>query len=333
MPPIHRVRTSSFVITLILSRGGAWASVGYYFLCYKAAMLTTSERAQLILNIGTSLSAKLSRAQIVAVLNQFVEVVPALAHEEPDTEKFIFDTIQNASDVTLEGLSQIAPTLFANPSKTYLAQNTPPLPAFWNNSHLRIFISHMSEHKKYAQEVKKSLKLFGVGGFVAHDDIQPTKLWTDEIFIALRTSHALVALLHSGFHTNKYTDQEIGFMMGQGKPTCSAKLGEEPYGFIGFYQAFSVGDPKNTRKLAVEITKAFARHELTRDAAADAVVGAFHKCYSFDHSREFWEIIKVANLKPSHASILSAAAKENGEILHSSIYKELENLIKKLQNS
>ena len=39
--------------------------------------------------------------------------------------------------------------------------------------------------KKETAELKEKLKLFGISGFVAHEDIHPTKEWQDEIENAL----------------------------------------------------------------------------------------------------------------------------------------------------
>jgi hypothetical protein len=46
-----------------------------------------------------------------------------------------------------------------------------------------------------AKELKDALVLYAIDGFVAHEDIEPTKEWLIEIETALETCHGLVALL------------------------------------------------------------------------------------------------------------------------------------------
>ena len=58
-------------------------------------------------------------------------------------------------------------------------------PSFWEASHFRIFISHVATYKKQARELKIAFKKYGVTSFVAHEDIEPTKKWLDEIQSAL----------------------------------------------------------------------------------------------------------------------------------------------------
>ena len=112
-------------------------------------------------------------------------------------------------------------------------------PAFWRKGMFRLFISHLAIHREWASELQEALLRYGISGFVAHSDIEPTTEWQDQIETALSTCDALVALLHDKFHESKWTDQEIGFAMGRAVPVCAVRFGETPYGFIGRFQAFN----------------------------------------------------------------------------------------------
>lgn len=112
-------------------------------------------------------------------------------------------------------------------------------PSFWHQGYLRLFISHINEHRPYAGTLQEKLSEYGISGFVAHKDIEPAKEWQDKILLALSTADTLVALLHEGFHASKWTDQEIGVAMGRSIPVVSVSLGEVPYGFIGRHQALN----------------------------------------------------------------------------------------------
>lgn len=109
----------------------------------------------------------------------------------------------------------------------------------WGNGGYRVFLSHKSEVKVETAELKKALQPFGVACFVAHEDIYPTKEWQSEIESALTTMDAFVALLTKGFHDSLWTDQEVGYALGRGVSVIALKLGKDPYGFIGKFQALS----------------------------------------------------------------------------------------------
>ena len=130
--------------------------------------------------------------------------------------------------------------------------------AFSSPDHFGLFLSHLATYKKFASELQQVLEQYGIVAFVAHKDIDPTAEWQNEIELALSTCDALVALLHPGFHESKWTDQEIGFVMGRPMPVFSIFLGETPYGFIGKTQAFN-GAGKTPIALAREIFDAFRR--------------------------------------------------------------------------
>jgi hypothetical protein len=90
----------------------------------------------------------------------------------------------------------------------------------------RLFLSHKSEVKKETAALKESLQLFGVSCFVAHMDIHPTKLWQDEIEIALASMDGFVALLTEKFHESDWTDQEVGFAFARGVPIVAVPFGK-----------------------------------------------------------------------------------------------------------
>lgn len=98
------------------------------------------------------------------------------------------------------------------------------------------------------------------------------------------TCEALIALLHSGFHESKWTDQEIGFAMGRNIPTFSVRCGEDPYGFIGRFQAFN-GLSATPKDLAKEIWQSLLRHKETQRRMCDAVIQVFEESDSFNEAQ------------------------------------------------
>jgi hypothetical protein len=111
-------------------------------------------------------------------------------------------------------------------------------------AYFKLFISHLSNHKKKASDLQKVLKRYGISSFVAHEDIEPSKEWQNEIENALHTMDALTAILMDGFKESNWCDQEIGFALGKGVLIIPIKKDINPYGFIGKYQAIQATKDK-----------------------------------------------------------------------------------------
>lgn len=146
------------------------------------------------------------------------------------------------------------------------------LPAFWRPGHFRLFISHLSEYKILASTLSEALLKHHISAFVAHEHIQPTKAWENEIVSALGSAQALVALLAPGFRSSPWTDQEVGFVMGRGKLVIPVMLdGEPPYGFMARIQGLKGGGMLG-EQLASLLFASLARNELTRRELATAII-------------------------------------------------------------
>jgi predicted butyrate kinase (DUF1464 family) len=129
-------------------------------------------------------------------------------------------------------------------------------------------------------ELAASLSGYGVNGFVAHEDIEPTKEWEDEIRLALTTCDALACLLTDGFGSSKWTDQEVGFAIGRGTLVVPIRLGMDPYGFMARHQGYS-GISASRSEIAHALVKILAKHDLTRVKMANALVSSFERSDSF----------------------------------------------------
>jgi len=139
----------------------------------------------------------------------------------------------------------------------------------------RVFLSHISQFKVETSELRARLKLFGISCFVAHKDIKPTKEWQDEIELALASMDGFVALLTEKFHESLWTDQEVGFAFARRVPIVAVKLGKDPYGFIGKFQALT-GSDWNT--CDIEIVKLFIKN----DRMLSAYIRAVCECPNWD---------------------------------------------------
>ena len=129
-------------------------------------------------------------------------------------------------------------------------------PTFWSGSSARVFLSHLASMKVATTQLREELSKFGITVFVAHVNIEPTKEWQVEIESALATMDGLIALLAPGFKESNWCDQEVGVAIGRRLPIVSVRIGLDPYGFIGKYQAVQ-GVGKDHKVLARELYDIF----------------------------------------------------------------------------
>jgi hypothetical protein len=165
-----------------------------------------------------------------------------------------------------------------------------PGKSIWTKGLFRMFLSHTHAHKTELSELKIALRKVSIDGFVAHEDIEPTKKWETEIGRGLNSCDAIVAYLTPDFKESNWTDQEIGWCVGRGVPILPIRKGCDPYGFVGKYQAIS-GTGKNATDLAEEIVGLLIEHEDAAPRMASALVNRFAESPSYNAARENLKLI------------------------------------------
>lgn len=180
----------------------------------------------------------------------------------------------------------------------------------WDKNCFRVFLSHKAEVKKETAGLKDMLKLYGISCFVAHEDIHPTREWQNEIENALHTMDSFVALLTDGFHDSLWTDQEVGFAFGRGVPIISVKLGKDPYGFIGKFQALSC----TWENAPTEIAKILIKKE----PMINAYINAIQECPNYDRGNKLSELLPfIEKLTDSQIENLVKAFNNNSQVYDS----------------
>lgn len=226
-------------------------------------------------------------------------------------DAYVLEMISEGSDDALVALAQHVGFHLEQPSTTRVD------PPFWRQNMFRIFISHLSVHRMFAAELQESLLNFGISGFLAHNDIEPTLEWQTQMETALATCDSLVALLHENFHSSNWTDQEIGFAMGRGLPVFAVSFDQAPYGFIGRFQAF-LGKGKQPVAIARELFDAYRKSKQTQRRMAEVLVTLFEESGSFAAAKErIGYLEQLEAWEPSFSSRLSTAAKNNSQIADS----------------
>lgn len=177
----------------------------------------------------------------------------------------------------------------------------------WGDTGFRVFLSHKSEVKRETTAIKDGLRLFGISCFVAHEDIHPTKAWQEEIENALASMDGFVALMTEGFHESDWTDQEVGYAVARGVPIIAVRLGKDPYGFIGKFQALS-----STWPTAIEnIMKILIKN----DQVLDAYIHALRNCPSWSSGNTLATVLpSIEKLSAAQIDAMISAYNETSEL-------------------
>lgn len=168
----------------------------------------------------------------------------------------------------------------------------------WGDHRVRVFLSHRDSIKADAHKLKERLKDFGIGAFVAHESIEASLDWQQEIQEALRSMDVLVALITEDFSDSNWTDQEVGFALGRSTPVITVALGRDPYGFMGRHQAIRRVRLSDPAAMAMSIFTLLKERVLGEQRLLDAAIDAFAASTDFKDSE--W---KVNELLPLFSSV------------------------------
>jgi len=196
----------------------------------------------------------------------------------------------------------------------------------WPNGLFRLFLSHVSAHQAAVAELKKYLRVRGVDAFVAHMDIEPSLEWQEEIELALRSMHALAALITPDFHDSNWTDHEVGWALGRGLLVLPVRLPNVPYGFAGKVQGVK-GNLDNPEALSIRITEVLLANQQTHNEMRRGLVSAFCASGSFMTALALRDVIVgISDFTEDEKVALRKACVENSQVagatrVASSIYK------------
>ena len=220
-------------------------------------------------------------------------------------------------DTGNQHLSRVVITpILANPATSSLVPKptVDDVSRIWQPKCLRFFLSHVSSYKTSVSTLKDELMIYGISGFVAHEDIEPTKEWEDEIFLALNSAHALAAFLTPEFHKSKWTDQEIGIAQGRGLLVVPVGLGVDPYGFMARKQALP-GSFEKIEQLATDLIDILLKHHTTSKIIHEALVVSFEIAKSFIRAKKVSQIItRTNNFTQEQLDRIHKSCKNNDQV-------------------
>lgn len=266
--------------------------------------LNPSDRIKIIAEAGQRLSGE-EWPLIDLTLSQFG--LPTTDTWSDKKDAYVIEMASKASDDVLIALAHHIGFEVSTPK--------PGIdPPFWKDGHVRVFLSHLSDHRDFAAELQEAMESYGLTAFVAHNDIEPTTEWQNEIETALSTSEVLIALMHGGFKESNWTDQEVGFAMGRGLPVFSVRFDQDPYGFIGRFQAFN-GNGKTAGDLAKEIFDVLRQHKQTERRMAEVLVSRFESSFSFQNAKSNIALLEeLGTWNPNYSERIQNAIENNSQI-------------------
>jgi len=182
-----------------------------------------------------------------------------------------------------------------------------------------VFISHTWKNKALAAEISATFGELGIKGFVAHEDIEPTKDWAAEIERNLHACATLVAVLTEDFPESAFCNQEIGYALGRGRLVVAVMQDRKPPpGLAGRYQAIpGVGEWQPGRQIALNVLDVLLGQPMTRPLVIKALALRYARSYSFDEARANWaRLQKIAadEWTEEMIEIVEANGRENGQL-------------------
>lgn len=202
-------------------------------------------------------------------------------------------------------------------------------PTFWQRGYYRMFISHLSENKSIACDLKRVLGTLGISCFVAHEDIEPTKVWQDEILRALATTNVLCAIVSPGLVNSEWCDQEVGFALGRDILCVPLMYGEKPYGILGMSQGVQCKGV-DIKKVAVSIFNILCTNSKTKESYTRCVVDLFLQSTDTEKAMTWLKVIDhFINPEKSLFDYIRNHFNENTLLSDLTVRKDLNVILKK----
>lgn len=226
-----------------------------------------SERFDIIDRIARELQSRFKTYELAGYLRAFGIYIAPESESGMGRSKWMFAK-GVLSGEKFDTVLRIADDLGMNAAAMASGASLPP--KNWEGSTaFRLFISHVSSAKEKALRLRACLEPFAISAFVAHEDIQPTKEWEQELVRGLHTMDALLAMHTPGFAASNWTQQEIGGAVIRSVKIISFKMGEDPTGFLARRQAL-LRNGRTAEQIAAEIDKLLSEDPITREKLAAA---------------------------------------------------------------
>ncbi len=191
------------------------------------------------------------------------------------------------------------------------AQAEEPTETVWEEGAFKLFLTHSAVHKRFAAEVAQHLETKGIHGFVAHDTMVEDQEWADQLQRHLKTMDALAVLCHPEVNDSAWCQQEIGWVLGSGKPYYAVAIPAVPQAFAGLKQWKPAPDAKTAAEM---ITQWIARRFDLSEAIADKILDRLANAVSYDGAWRTLLELEGLTLTGQQLDRLDQIYLENGQV-------------------
>jgi hypothetical protein len=172
---------------------------------------------------------------------------------------------------------------------------------FWKDGYVKLFVSHLSSNRERMSAMKLGLANWGISAFIAHEDIEASREWRDEVEAGLESMDILVAVVEPGFKESDWCVQEVGYALGRKIDIIPLRAGLDPFGFFGKYQGIQIKG-KYPEKVANEIAQTLLKKPQHRNMLLQSMSKAFATLHSKNKTElitllDSWSIITDQQLK------------------------------------
>ena len=102
---------------------------------------------------------------------------------------------------------------------------------------MRYFFSYSHRDRVLARKIATFLNEKGIDVFLAHEHIEVSEEWREEIFKHLESASVLLALLTPNYEKSVWANQEAGIMRGKGGKVIPLIVGKTEIKKSGFLEA------------------------------------------------------------------------------------------------
>jgi len=216
-------------------------------------------------------------------------------------------TKERLADVPSVTILEIADELEIEHGYVRRAETPITTSSYWAPNQFRLFLSHLASFKRQTFLLKQALAEYGISGFVAHDSIEPTQEWQEEIEKALFSMDALAAILMPGVKESNWIDQELGVAIGRDVLVIPIIKGVDPYGFLGKVQGLQ-SNGKSVAGVAELVYTAISTNPKTRGKMARCLVSLLVTERDISKAKGWLDLL--SKLKSIHADYLQLIQKQ-----------------------
>ena len=179
---------------------------------------------------------------------------------------------------------------------------------------IKIFFSYSTENRKEVGRINRNLEGEVFKGFLAHEDINPSREWQDEIHRNLRECDVFIPYITKKFKESKWTDQECGIAYAHSKLIIPLEVELAPYGFINKYQSLKF-DPEYILSGTVKIVQTILDNKRFGDLK-ELIIEQFIGSKNFDSANVFSSILKdYPTFSEEEVKRISKGSFKNNQVL------------------